>query len=504
MQDFDNYYISDTDMDASYITDGVSSEYSTYRSNKSILLVLFVLLLVSCGLAFIAPAGLVRWYLWLSIVFAVSVFVLHIAYRYRFPKPRNWFTVDILFSITFLIVHFWYSFSWLIGLAPSSIVIWRDEQVVCYCAMMSVSGLIAFLIGFHMLPERFCQSSNNPIISMNLLRRWKAAGFILFLLGMIATVIYIGLFGKELFEGQYTGSARGGYLEKVLHIVMNLLLILGLVVLSISSIQLTGKYKIGVLAKGLGVAFMLFLLILGSRSIMAGYVLVLLAAYTEYRKPMSLKLIVIGMLFGFFMMSFTQIGRISPERTLKSFVETARANKEGISVDVGASELGHSVRCLHEAASITPSQYKHFKGALKISELLSIIPFANKLVHLTYPGSSTFLTWTIYGNLDSGVGTTVVADLYLDFGYGGVVILMIILGLLCKYIQQKSRGSGDMAWGVAYCSIVSVVTLMPRFTYLSLIRGVIWPLLMLLVLRKVLGLSGQRLEGQVESFDLDE
>lgn len=503
MDDFDYPIVVEDVQTAPVPPEDVGVEYIENRASRAVLLPLCILLGLSLALSPIAPKELSRPYLTLSVGLAILVIGFHFGHKYTLPKPTNWFSVDVLFVLTFFIVHFGYTFFWLLGIAPSTIEIWRDTTIVCYAAMMSVSALAVYLIGYHCLREQLTRTQLPAVFNITALQKWRWMGRIILTAGVITLIIYRSLLGEQLVEGVYAGAV-GGYLPRVIHILLHILLKVGMVLLSIACIQMTGKYKIGIVPKIVIVFFLSYVFILGNRQRFVAYVLVLVVAYSEYRKPISLKMIIVGMFVGAFVVAIGLAGRLSPERTLKSFVETSIASKEEITLKGGMLNIATSVRTLHEAVSVVPGTQPYLMGKLKVSEVLSLIPFAHRVYRvkrIEYTSSSLFLTWSIYGSFASGAGTTIIADLYLDFGYPGVIVCMYLLGLLCKYIQQIARRSGNVVSGVGHCCLVATVTLMPRFNVLSsLFREVLWPVLMVLLLQAILGLRPQLPENQLEDY----
>jgi len=483
--------------------DNVIGRHNAVR--KTVLILLFLVLLLSISLSFFAPNKLSRSYLSFCVGMVIFVFILQCFYKFSMPKPVNWFSLDVLFFIMFFMVHFWYTFSWLVGISLSDMVLWRDTAAVCYASNMSASGLIAFLIGFDLLSHRFA-SVRRPFLTTQVFTKWRIVGRFIFWTGVIATSIYVLILREELLGGAYEGSSVGGRGSRVLYILLNILLTVGVLVLSISSAQLTGKWKIGVIQKFTLFFFLIYLVVLGDRSTMFGYVVVLGAVYTNYVKPLSLKKLIIGICIGLIVNTAGDIGRLSAERTITSFTKEVLTRKEGVSLESGAYKLAGSVRTLNQAVSVIPSQDYYFLGKLKVSELISIIPLTGKLLpyNLQYFSSSQYLTWSIQKHFRSGTGSTIVADIYVDFGYPFVVIILLLLGIFSKYIQQKAFSSGSVVSGVAFCCLVSSMATLPRYNFIPTIsRGVLWPVMVVILCRLVFGVHKESSQDYPEIYDYD-
>ena len=459
---------------------------------KVIIIMQISALFASVFLAINAPPVLSRPFMWLLVIMAIGSVLTQSLYHYFGLRPVNWFVVDIMFIFTFLIVHFFYVFYWLIGRIDGSIKIWRNETRVTYGTTVALSGLLAFIIGFNLVKEKWScvQISNN--LNDAVVRRWRLVGTVMFLAGVTLSVVFALVVGSEFFEGEYSGGTVGGYLSNVISIGLRMLLDVGFLVLTIAAALRTGKWKIGLIPKLFLAFFVVYLMILGHRSVMVIMLLLLGAAYSEYVKYISLKKLLLGLLAGMFLMGVIQVTRAAKERSFSAFVKTIGEQSEEISWESGLLNLGWSVQTLYVAVDEIPSHFNYFHGKLKVSELLGIIPFGRKLVpfwDIQFLNSSYFFTWIVYGNFESGAGSTIIADIYPDFGYSGVIIIMFLIGMLCKYVQQKARGSGSFVWGVANACMLATMVLITRNNVLNLIRGVLWPVLLVVFVGLIMGIT---------------
>lgn len=113
---------------------------------------------------------------------------------------------------------------------------------------------------------------------------------------------------------------------------------------------------------------------------------------------------------------------------------------ESKSISPQTKELGSSVKALHVAVSSVPKKNDYFYGRLQLQFILGTIPFGTEFKRLLFEdnsykttGSGNFITWVVLGeNPYYGLGTTCVADLYLDLDFLGVLIGMFIFGILIR------------------------------------------------------------------------
>ena len=489
-----------------------SAHYGKTASSSGRMIVLLLqtgLLIMSLAASVVAPTNLSKPFLFMCVMLATLSFVLQCIYKRLMPKPIDWFTVDILFSITFFLVHFWYYCSWITNINPSIPALWRDPAIVCYAAAMSASGMIVFLIGYNWRKEPLRSQFSFAHLDAGSLMRWKRSGKVIFYTALAITVGLIISVGRAYFEGSYAGTGSTvGFFMSTFILMMGIFTHLGFLIMLIAAGKMTGKWNVGIVATLLMLGFIGNTLVFGDRSEVFLLTTVMVTAYSMFVKAVSAKKIVVGMVLGVLVAGIGLIGRMSPDRTIASFVKTVREQADREEFTEGADNIAMSVRCINEAVRAVPAEYNYSYGKMKLSELASVFPYLYKIlpipIELHYGNSSNFLTWRIYGNLDSGVGTTVIADVYVDFGYPGVVIVLFLLGYLCKYSLHKARTTGSLVSGVAYCYMVAYVALMPRYAVTSLIRGVLWPLMAVLLLRFFLGIPKPSASAEDEYYDDEE
>lgn len=439
----------------------------------------FVLLL-----AYIAPAVPSDTYMLLATLLGFSIFFLQCFYKATGPKPVNWLTVDTLFILAFFCVHFVMPFSALLGLVRYGQ--WYNSATVNYSVMMSATGLIMYMLGFHTLSDGFVYSRWHLNLDISAIRKWKSVGTLVAVFGVCVVTAFMMIMGRSgLVEGEYTGTLRWGYGARVLFALSSILLGIGYLLMTLAAAQLSGKWSIGLIPKLLLVVFCGSVLLLGHRSMIIMLLLPVAIAYSEHIKAISFKMLIILFVAGTIGMGLVGVARTAKEKTLSSVLETVRSS-ERASWASGFLNIGGSANVLCCAVSAVPAYYPYFKGRLKVSELAGIIPFGRVLVPVVqerYSSSSYFITWVMYGNFKSGAGSTVIADIYVDFGFLGVMLGMYSLGLLSKYCQLKGRVSGSLIWSAANCWMASAMVIISRNAVIgNLIREVLWKVLLVVLI----------------------
>ena len=145
-------------------------------------------------------------------------------------------------------------------------------------------------------------------------------------------------------------------------------------------------------------------------------------------------------------------------------------------------ELAYSIRCLNHAIYSISSIDNHFFGYFQIRQIVSSIPGAGGIFlkifgenNKKYDGSSGYITYLIQGEYPKyGDGTTVTADLYLDFGILGVIVGCLLFGVfLSKYEPYLFNGriNSILFWIILLLYLSSALSL-GRSTFLHIFQKV--------------------------------
>ena len=190
---------------------------------------------------------------------------------------------------------------------------------------------------------------------------------------------------------------------------------------------------------------LLFSLFVGDRGPIISYSLLVFSLYVvRFNKIGVFKLLIYTFIASVF---FTAIGTIRQsrysgesytERINSTFNPSTENTKRFDKKIPGESfvELAFSVRTLNHVLYNVPENYDYGYGVYSSSHFFNIIPGLSGLMlnylhnnDKKYNSSSAFVSYLIQGdNPKYGDGTSIIADLYLDFGLLGVIIVLFLFG----------------------------------------------------------------------------
>lgn len=366
-----------------------------------------------------------------------------------------------------------------------------DTSIVCKSCVLSSIAMISFFIGYTF---PFVGVKKDKVSNYNRIKLKENVYvfpiYILFFVFLFAT-------DPRYFMGGYGPVAFGGIELTGLSYYSNFYL--GLFFLGYIAIRTYNlKYVYNIKVRGIMdffkkfdkkiviVAIIYFLLILmsGDRGPILQLGVSFLGAFVLlYHKKMSFIKISVFLILGIFVMSFIAYARSLKEvdsfwDKISNANELMGETKRNASISPATIELASSVRTVHAAVSYTESNGYSY-GAFQGIQIIGIIPGLGLLVsnifdiELDQYKSVTLLTDAILGNNPThSVGTSPVADIYLDFGVFGVAILFAFFGVFIRNVELNvfSKTSCSIFIWVIFFLILSKSVYIGRSTIIVLFR----------------------------------
>jgi len=158
-------------------------------------------------------------------------------------------------------------------------------------------------------------------------------------------------------------------------------------------------------------------------------------------------------------------------------------------VVLGASERGNSYGdtsfnittvTLRATVEAVPSVFDYTHGAVKLHQLLAIVPFSSKFVlpyvKFDYQSSGELLRDVLFGSrVTFAPGTNIISDHFIDFGVPGVVVALFLTGLFGKVVRNAvARKPNDPQRVVAWCMVLAIYTQLARYSVDLPARSLVW------------------------------
>lgn len=411
-----------------------------------------------------------------TVVFFTSISLAGSALHFLSHKSQNWLRIDTVFIIAFCVTNLQWPFMYAVAeLMPKFGFQQRSlDAAGNYAVALATISLLSWLIGFAAAPR------SAPIKRLDNVRnlRYLAALF------AVSTVGFAYFAGGDFFNRTIYTTVQSNLTQTVSGIsaylfdVAQVMAVLALAVLCYERfvIRSSRRNRAGsnVLA-ALLITYCAIFLIGGDRGqvvqILVGFALAFAATVRPVRFWEFAFLTLIG--FGI----FTLIGdwRSGAE------ISAATAFQQYGYWQISAN-LAQSFVPLTQSVVIAEADGFSF-GLLWLSQILGVIPFAQQLMFLwtdlspaDVSSSVLITTHTLGANASSGIGTSFVADIYLNFGVTGLVLFSAFFGAICARMGVWLEGGGGFYRYLLAIAFASLVLYVARSSILFQIKPMIWSL----------------------------
>jgi len=416
-----------------------------------------------------------------KLIIYVSFFFIASFIHLISQKGENWFRLDVLFLLGFAIVHF----QWAIMIAFSNIepdrftFVLADSHYMNYGVWLSSIGIVSWLFGYSFFKTN---AMNTEIIyHFNYTKLfWFTTG----LFGLFILMAGSNYLSGGIYKGE-GGSEAGAGISVYFRLLFSISILLLTAFVILNNVNFFKSSHFGFLLridKKYLILFALTILLflgVGDRGGALQPVMAFLIIYGTLIRPIKLKEFILLVAAGALIMTLIGEGRSSGE---SENILVAGASKIDITSAYDlTSELARSVRALNKSLSDVPAYHDYFLGKLWLSDFLAVIPLGQNIymqlsdASIYETASSKYLTYLMRGIYSNyGEGTTLIADIYLNFGLLGVISFMFFLGLFFKKIVNELNLQRNYYWTIAAVILASLAFYMGRDTLFHSFRPILW------------------------------
>jgi oligosaccharide repeat unit polymerase len=441
-------------------------------------MILIAYILIFCVFMYmyaVAPLFLDSGFIAEALMLDFVVIAMFVSY-YSALLKKNIFRHSVFFLYGFIIVHFQYLIIFCIqGSVNTKVDIWVDRTIVCKSLIISSIGMLVFIVGYI-----------NYTLNSGLQRLKKATTkfkeksenrrpIVLIIFAYFAFLGFIYTADAKYLSGLY-GSVDPGPMANRLQLILNILIGAIIIInarnLIITSFQSKSFYqhvkKMGLFSNILIFTYVILVLFIGDRGPAITIILFYMASYVFRVKDRPKPAIIIaGLIIGGVLMTFVGIYRnVDNNLSFSKKVEEAFLDKNSTGQ---TSELAGSVRSLHYAVSSVPSKVKYKYGWFQLRQVIVAVPGSAFLLDYFEPnyedkGSPNLITYFDQGRFYSyGLGSTIIADFYIDLGLLGVIAGMFVFG----YFMAKFEYTAYSNMNVSYLLFVFIMVFMSKSIYFS-------------------------------------
>lgn len=427
-------------------------------------------------------------------LFAISLLGLLIHLRNQ--KIKNWLRIDLIFIIGFFIVHLQWPLLSILGIEPENFDrIWINKNIANYASWLSTLGLISWYNGFNLLYIPQENTLKNNIVNNGLDNNTAIKNSFFINSSLILFIAFILTVGKDFLSGNYLGEQNWSTVSSYIYILFQTLIVLSWVIELYNNKKSRSQKTLKLIQNLdkklilLTLCYLLLFLSIGDRGGPLQLISAIFVTYSAIYRNFKLLETFIGITICALLFTLIGIGRSSQEGS---------SLLEGISLFEYSGfhtltlELSNSIRTLYTALIHVPDYHEYFYGQLWLSNILSVIPFAQNIfinatgMEVYELGSAGYITFITFGPASiSGEGTTLIGDIYLNFGGLGVVFFMGILGYIFSKIIWNTENTTSIKWLLLNAIFATIALYISRGSFFMFLRPLFWSIFILWLFTKI-------------------
>lgn len=398
------------------------------------------------------------------------IVTLHVLFRVSKKRLENVLAPDILFLGMYTTFHLGYVTLYGLGLAPYISEIFIFDTAIPKALFIINIGLISFLLGYEIVgtknpAHRHVGQVRIPNLNMCPL------GLVLMFMAVSIHLMVLVLMAPQFKAHGYAALQRidefgASFLVTLLWRYSQYLMVFGLLIYIFSSALRYGRLFNSKLGLGLVVFYFLLIILGGDRGPLLKLGIPLLLARHYFVKKVKLPFLVLmtlGLLTLFTAIAIVRTIVFNPAKMLEEY-----KYQKGTGYVTWMSpliEMGGSFLVVDIVAQDVPSQERFWLGDSWKSALIHIVPFlqgyASRQGWVKWDPSD-WVTTTYFGEGRAGRAFTIAAEGYLNFGYPGVIVELIFMGMFIRWLTIKFSRSPSIKWGIILLGCLGVSILAIR------------------------------------------
>lgn len=456
-------------------------------ANKPVL----ILALLVCFFA--VPQGADKYIIWGCLI----IYYWQLLRAFRKPiiisnKIKSYFKINLLFLIFYYLVLYFPYQTYVLGVDNLENNPWISDSFIKYsneAIIATTIGMLSFLSGFE---KRLIANKRKEKAEMYLKSQYKNLFIVvLFFCTLLFTLLYIlGAFSNlaQSYAGPTTSDSSFDSIYSIYFVFITILASFSVVYFSrYRHINIYMIFFLALLAVSLYLA-----LVGGDRNTFFLVAIAFGGGIYTFIKSISRTLLLLYGALAIFLYQVVEVSRMADKRDLATILLVATGQievKSGstIGTDIDQSSFSTTNVATRASFAFVPKTHDFFYGKFKLVGLIGTIPFAKGLVispNDPYSASSRFITDKLGSSF--GAGTSIIADIYLDFGIIGVILLLYLLGILANLIQLKaSVPAPQLKWLVLYLIALGLYAELPRYSFDFIAKSIVWCTLMFKIFESV-------------------
>lgn len=433
--------------------------------------------------------------LFLALCLVISFFTLQQSSDFRgyWLKPSN------LLVLGLIIVNFQYLVDVVLDYKPVGFYPLEFGNTINVCAIIALMGLAAFVCGYHQDMMKYHNKKTKQ-------GTFKYTSFPIILLEVVFLILWIqNVSLVRFFNGESYLDDEGGSVAEYCEGILSAAIFAQAILASYTKSKVTlWQYikQIPVISIIVIFCYIALRFVSGDRGPVIYTVLIFMYSYFK-ASQVKIKLLycilaiasasVVASLVGMARMDMADGFSDGLYSAVSSYSEDGRFGRK--TIVHSTEELANSFLCNEVAVNEIQNRNKPYNnGGYQLSYVLNTIPYMPSFLRHTLKinqdrlSSSSYITTSYLGNDPSyGLGTTCIADFYLDLGIFGVFIGMFLTGLLFHRVDRFIcfSQSKSILVTVIMFGFASKAIYIPRSALLMQLQWLLMILIIIIVCKKL-------------------
>lgn len=392
--------------------------------------------------------------------FVIGVYLL-------FKNKRNYFDFDCVFFTGYFFVTLFYPV-FMYESDPTRFFMFQydfDPNVIPQASALSVLGISSYTFGSMLITKK--KDAEREISMDDFIPNNHLSFF-----ALLTFILYVFTGGYAALSGAYSGNEVKGSPIASYIFVFTPAFLFSAIIIEFNNIKAKGGgifyfKNVNPVAAFVALAFVVMILATGSRTLPMQVILLVGGLFTLFFRPVSftrfILLVLAGMVFMFILVlarGYEQSGAFSVTDIAMDLIINNRNSYAAIEY-VRNNGLTYGL-------SMTAS----LLGPFPFMQNLLITVFGVDVLEMS---SSVVITKMTLGEVgELGLGTNIIADIYMSFGAGGVILLMTGLGAFISVSLSKARS--NIYALVCYAILMSYAVFLVRAEFFFFLRFLLWAL----------------------------
>lgn len=394
-------------------------------------------------------------------------------------SSSNFINFYTLFFISYFFANFFYS-SVLYSIDTEFFPVFRkpfNHDVINKATALAWVASSCFIFGASLVKKPITSNKNKKYLIYNHLNVTVVSFFML--LAFIMTV------GRDFLSGNFVAHSITS--QYMLPVMMYLFTLASIIFFRDNNYQ---SHKV-IFYTAILLYLFLFLSI-GDRGPALSLIIIIFALYSHYIKKIKPIIFLPLGFIGMFIMSLIGMGRTSE-------VPVGNQNILSRGFDGFEFNLDSLYYMTHDLAGISWNLYVGVDfvrvnginwGSTFIGYILAVVPFLAGLVESAFSvklqsSAEIFTTIGLGENATWGLGTNLIAGVYISFGLIGCIFLFFCFGVIVEKIRLTLYSKNSMSFNIIYFTLVGMAVYYPRTDLLTALKPIVWTYFIYILLRNV-------------------